>query len=198
MYLLTRKAQRFASNLKIYMIFILYHHNMAFPGGALVKNSPASAGDARDAGSIPQSKKWQPTPVFSPGKFHGQKTAADLFSEQHHELNSMLSIILASHLLMIRVSNPSRPGTPVVLEGFSVLALSQTDRDSFAYIPNTCILVNILPDLTRIPNQSREYCFAPLNFVCSRNFLLLKARTHSASLNRQQPLPDSIVGEDSY
>ena len=28
---------------------------MAFPGGALVKNSPASAGDARDSGSIPGS-----------------------------------------------------------------------------------------------------------------------------------------------
>ena len=96
------------------IIFILYHHNMAFPGGRLVKNPPASAGDTRDAGSIPWSKKWQPTPVFSPGKFHGLKTPADLFSEQHHELNSMLSIILASNLLIIRVSNP-HPGTPVVL-----------------------------------------------------------------------------------
>ena len=48
----------------------------------MVKNSPANAGDARDAGSIPRSggsswsKKWQPTPVFLPRKFHGQRSLA--------------------------------------------------------------------------------------------------------------------------
>lgn len=94
------------------IIFILYHHYMAFPAGTLVKNPPTSA---RDASSMPWSKKWQPAPVFSPGKLHGQKTPADLFSEQHHELNSMLSITIASNLLIIRVSNPFHPGTPVVL-----------------------------------------------------------------------------------
>ena len=41
------------------------------------KNPPASAGDIRDVGfdpwvgKIPWSRKWQPTPVFLPGKFHG-------------------------------------------------------------------------------------------------------------------------------
>ena len=51
---------------------------LGFPGGAVVKNLPASAGDARDLslkdldlpwiGKIPWSRKWQPTPVFLPGK----------------------------------------------------------------------------------------------------------------------------------
>ena len=45
----------------------------------MVKNSPASAGDARDwfnpwVRKIPWSRKWQPTPVFLPGKFHGLKS----------------------------------------------------------------------------------------------------------------------------
>ena len=46
----------------------------------VVKNLPAKAGDARDAGLIsgsgrsPGSRKWQTTPVFLPGKFHGQKS----------------------------------------------------------------------------------------------------------------------------
>ena len=41
-----------------------------FPGGSVVKNPPANAGDAGDMGSIPGSerspwrRKWQPTPVF--------------------------------------------------------------------------------------------------------------------------------------
>ena len=48
-------------------------------GGAVVKKQPANAGDL---GSIPEwgrfhwRKKWQPTPVFSPGKSHGHRTLA--------------------------------------------------------------------------------------------------------------------------
>ena len=46
----------------------------------MLKNSPASAGDTRDSGSIPGSgrppwnRKWQHTLVFLPGKFHGQRS----------------------------------------------------------------------------------------------------------------------------
>ena len=49
-------------------------------GSILVKNLPTNAGDARDAGSIPGSrksswrKKWQPTLVFLPGKYLGQRS----------------------------------------------------------------------------------------------------------------------------
>ena len=49
----------------------------------VVKNLPVSAGDAGDTGLIPESgrltawsRKWQPTPVFLPGKFHGQRRLA--------------------------------------------------------------------------------------------------------------------------
>ena len=51
----------------------------AFPGGTVVKNLPASGGDARDRVSIsglgrsPAGGKWQPTPVFLPENFHGQE-----------------------------------------------------------------------------------------------------------------------------
>ena len=44
----------------------------------VVKNLLANAGDTRDTGLIPGSRKiswkrkWQPTPVFLPGKSHGQ------------------------------------------------------------------------------------------------------------------------------
>ena len=44
----------------------------------LVKNQPASAGDIRDTGSIPGfwkiPWKWQPTPVFLPGKSDGPRS----------------------------------------------------------------------------------------------------------------------------
>ena len=42
----------------------------------VVKNPPASAGDIRDADSIP-GLGLQPTPVFLPGKSHGQRNLAD-------------------------------------------------------------------------------------------------------------------------
>jgi len=50
-----------------------------FPRGAVVKNPPVSAGDARDLGysrvrKISWSRRWQATPVFLHGEFHGQRS----------------------------------------------------------------------------------------------------------------------------
>ena len=54
-----------------------------FPGGTVVKNLPVNAGDPEDKASfclrvrnLPWSRKWQPTPIFLPRKFHGQKSLA--------------------------------------------------------------------------------------------------------------------------
>ena len=45
-----------------------------FPGGSVIKNLPANAGDERDTSMIPgSSRKWQPDPEFLPGQFHGQR-----------------------------------------------------------------------------------------------------------------------------
>ena len=49
-----------------------------FPGGAVVKNPPTNAGEARNTGSVPGSgerlvKEIQPTQIFLPGKSHGQR-----------------------------------------------------------------------------------------------------------------------------
>ena len=45
----------------------------------MIKNLPTSAGDAGDVGLIPGlgrfwSRKWQPTSVFLPGKYYGQRS----------------------------------------------------------------------------------------------------------------------------
>jgi len=50
---------------------------LGFPGGPVVKNPPANPGDLGFdswVGKIPQRRKWQPTPVFFPGEFHGQRS----------------------------------------------------------------------------------------------------------------------------
>ena len=52
-----------------------------FPGGSVVKNPPANVRHKRLGfdpwvGKIPWRRKWQPIPVFLPGKSHGQKSLA--------------------------------------------------------------------------------------------------------------------------
>ena len=50
---------------------------VGFPGGSMVKNLPGNAGNARKdpwVRKIPWRRKWHPTPVFLPGKSHGQRS----------------------------------------------------------------------------------------------------------------------------
>ena len=64
------------------------------PGGTGAKSPRDSAGDTRDAGSIPGSggspwrRKWQPTPVFLPGESHGQRSLVG-YSPQGHKESDM-------------------------------------------------------------------------------------------------------------
>ena len=70
-------------------IFVLKNHYWTaymslkykgFPGGSVVKKSPASAGDlglTPGSGRLPWRRKWQPAPVFLPEKSHGQSSLAD-------------------------------------------------------------------------------------------------------------------------
>ena len=53
-----------------------------FPGGSGSKESASNAGDPGDMGSVPGwgrspwRREWLPTPVFLPGKSHGQRSLA--------------------------------------------------------------------------------------------------------------------------
>ena len=53
---------------------------MASRVALVLKNPPVNAGDVRDEGLIPGlgrfpwRRTWQPTPVFLPGEFHGQRS----------------------------------------------------------------------------------------------------------------------------
>ena len=57
----------------------------------VVKNPPASAGDVRNAGSIPGSgrfpwrRKWQPTTAFVAGKSRGQRSLVGYSPGGHRE-----------------------------------------------------------------------------------------------------------------
>ena len=81
----------------------------------MLKNPTASAADAGHVGSIPGSgrfswrRKWLPTPVFLPGKFHGQRGLADSSLWDHTELDATDVILVPGAL----TSTPS-PGDPCV------------------------------------------------------------------------------------
>ena len=52
---------------------------LEFPGGPMVKNPPANAGDKRHRFSPwedPLEEEWQPAPVLLPGESHGQRSLA--------------------------------------------------------------------------------------------------------------------------
>ena len=61
----------------------------------MVRNPLAKAGDARDMGLIPGwgrspwKRKWQPTPTFLPGKFHGQRSLVGYSPWGHKELDNL-------------------------------------------------------------------------------------------------------------
>ena len=60
-----------------------------FPGGSVVKNPPANAGNERGfipwVRKTPWRRKWQPTPVFLPGKSHEIEEAGELYSSWGHK-----------------------------------------------------------------------------------------------------------------
>ena len=54
----------------------------------VVKNKLANAGDIRDVfdpWENPLEEEWQPTPVFLPGEFHGQRSLAGYIPWGHKE-----------------------------------------------------------------------------------------------------------------
>ena len=68
----------------------LRHTSLHFQGGTVVTNLSVNAGDPKDMGSIPGlgrslSRKWQPTPVFLPEKFHGQRSLVGYCPWGHKE-----------------------------------------------------------------------------------------------------------------
>ena len=64
----------------------------------MVKNLPASAGDAGALSSMPGSgrfpwrRKWQSTPVFLPGKSHGQRNLAGYSPWDRKDLDTTLQL----------------------------------------------------------------------------------------------------------
>ena len=69
-----------------------------FPGGSDSEESASYTGDPDSIpglGKIPWRKKWQPTPIFLPGEFHGQRSLAGYSSWGHKELETTEGLTLS-------------------------------------------------------------------------------------------------------
>ena len=76
-------VHRICLYIKITCFMYIFLYIGGFPGGSVVKNLLANAGDAGDTGfrflgqeDFPWRRKWQPIPIFLPGKCYGQRSLA--------------------------------------------------------------------------------------------------------------------------
>ena len=80
----------------------------------MVKDLPATAGDTRGMGSIPElgrfpwSRKWQPTPVFLPGKFHGHRSLVGYSQWGCKELDTTERTHAHTHRKSIYIPGPTK------------------------------------------------------------------------------------------
>ena len=141
-----------------------------FPGGSAVKNLPANAGDTGDMVLIPEEeipwrRKWPPTPVFLPGKFHGQRSMAG-YSPWGCKESTRLSV-----QANIILKPPTSPGCRVEHRhlGFSY---TPTCFPGLSPITKLQSLTHTLQDFPRMPALS-SYAF--INAILSCLFLLIKS-----------------------
>ena len=107
---------------------------MDFPGGS---NGKASAYNMGDWGSIPGSGRSprQPTPVLSPGKFHGQRSLVGYspWGRQESDTTERLYFHFSSHRMAVNII--LKRLTPI--PGFQqCIYLVETIKKN-KYVPNT-------------------------------------------------------------
>ena len=84
----------------MYMLF--------FPGGSVGKESICNSGDPGSIpglGKIPWRRKWQPTPVFVPGEFHGHRSLAGYGPWGCKELDMTKQLTLSLYMILLLLSH---------------------------------------------------------------------------------------------
>ena len=93
----------FSKVIKKLLLFIFCKRGRGFPEGLMVKNPPSNAGDTGDMcsipglRSIPWIRKWQPDPVFLPGKLHGQRNLMVYSPGGHKEMDTTEQLSRHTH-----------------------------------------------------------------------------------------------------
>ena len=113
---------------------------MVFPGGSVVKNSLANAerrGFNFWIGKILWRMKWQPTPVFLCGKYHGQRSLVDYSSWSLKRVEQDIATKQQQHYIILHFIFPCALVTMSFIFSESVSNLvcsdSETDQNSISY-----------------------------------------------------------------
>ena len=78
-------------------------HTQGFPGSSVVKESACQCWKHKTHGfdpwvvMIPWRRKWQPTPVFLPGKSHEQRTLSGYSPRDHKESDTTEPLSTSTH-----------------------------------------------------------------------------------------------------
>ena len=95
----------------------------------MVKNLPDSAGDTRNGGlilrqgKIPWSSKWEPTPVFLPGKSHGWRSLAGYSPWGHKESDITKQLSTLTHKLHIMGRQSSMEFYLLILVSMTIMQI---------------------------------------------------------------------------
>ena len=84
---------------KGFLVSAFYQHLLGFPSGLVIKNLSVNARRHRRCKfypwvrKIPWRRKWQPMPVFLPGKSHGQRSMAgnNLWCHRESDMTEQLT-----------------------------------------------------------------------------------------------------------
>ena len=75
-----------------------FMHEMRFPGGSICLQCRRPGFDPW-VGKIPRRREWQPTPVFLPGEFHGQRSLAGYSPWGHKDSDTTEQLTLTFQAL---------------------------------------------------------------------------------------------------
>ena len=103
-----------------------------FPGGSLIKNPTAKAGDVE---KILWRSKWQITLVFLPGKSHGQRSLA--WYSPHNLEKEQQQCLYHSFFYFFNFRHLKMGDTDLTL--FPYATLLHTGILSYSHLPNKCI-----------------------------------------------------------
>ena len=81
---------------------------------------------------IPWRKKWQPTPAFLPGEFHGQRSLADCSPLGHTESDTTEATQHAPCILLLNVSQERK--STIFLGGQFLGSASLLVKGSVVYV----------------------------------------------------------------
>ena len=101
---------------------------LSFPDGSDSKKSACNAGDRASisVGKIPWRRKWQPTPVFLPGKSHGQRSLVGYCPWGHKESDTTEQLTLSLWLGGRGLHSSIRPPqAPCPLQGLLIFTKKQ-------------------------------------------------------------------------